>query len=90
MLVPRGVAQQTQHSPKVRGNHSTCIRRGKLRRITSESILEHFFISLLLASCPFLMDGDYKQAKEAFVSGTTGSDITHVNLIVAVGLVRSP
>ncbi|TFK69849.1 GWT1-domain-containing protein [Pluteus cervinus] len=32
------------------------------------------------------MAGGYKQAKEAFVSGTIGSTITHVNLTVAVGL----
>jgi phosphatidylinositol glycan class W len=31
----------------------------------------------------------YKQAKEDFVSGMTGSSITHVNLISLVALVRS-
>ncbi|KDR66506.1 hypothetical protein GALMADRAFT_259350 [Galerina marginata CBS 339.88] len=32
------------------------------------------------------MDGGYKQAKEGFVSGMTGSTITHINLISLVAL----
>jgi phosphatidylinositol glycan class W len=31
----------------------------------------------------------YKLSKEAFVSGTTGSSILHINLISAVALVES-
>jgi len=34
------------------------------------------------------MAGVYKQAKEDFVSGTSGSSITHVNLVSLVALVR--
>ena len=33
---------------------------------------------------------DYKASKEAFVSGTTGSSITHINIISAVALVYPP
>jgi hypothetical protein len=36
---------------------------------------------------PQVMDGDYKSSKEAFVSGTTGSNVLHINLISAVALV---
>ncbi len=32
--------------------------------------------------------GDYKQLKEDFVSGATGSTVTHVNLISSAALVR--
>ena len=31
---------------------------------------------------------DYKASKEAFVSGTTGSSIGHVNMILVLELVR--
>ena len=31
---------------------------------------------------------NYKSSKEAFVSGATGSSITHVNLVSAAALVR--
>ena len=34
------------------------------------------------------MSNDYKAAKEAFVSGMTGSSIMHVNLVSLVALVR--
>lgn len=33
------------------------------------------------------MDNNYKASKEAFVSGTTGSSVFHVNLVLVVGLV---
>lgn len=33
------------------------------------------------------MGNNYKTSKEAFVSGTTGSSVLHVNVILAVGLV---
>lgn len=34
--------------------------------------------------------GDYKASKEAFVSGMTGSSITHINIVSAVALVCHP
>lgn len=33
---------------------------------------------------------DYKASKEAFVSGATGSSVTHINIISAVALVYPP
>ena len=33
---------------------------------------------------------DYKASKEAFVSGMTGSSITHINIVSAVALVCHP
>ena len=36
-----------------------------------------------------LMDVNYKEAKESFVSDTTGSTVGHVNLISSVALVSS-
>ena len=38
----------------------------------------------------FPMTEGYKTSKEAFVSGMTGSSITHVNLVSLVALVRPP
>lgn len=32
---------------------------------------------------------DYKSSKEAFVSGMTGSSVTHINLISLAALVRT-
>ena len=48
--------------------------------------LEH--IVLVSHSTVGGMSNDYKAAKEAFVSGMTGSSILHVNLVSLVALVR--
>ena len=43
----------------------------------------------LLETNPKMTEG-YKTDKEAFVSGMTGSSITHINLVSLVALVRPP
>lgn len=37
-----------------------------------------------------IMADDYKASKEAFVSGTTGSSVMHINVISSVALVCLP